>query len=98
MPIGIFFVPYVPVRLSRACCGIFYAVLIGGSDYLCELEKLRSVILLLIADSLFNSLFYGDGRSFALYHGKWYAIDEKDDIRSGIVLTVAVWTLNSSVT
>ena len=86
---GVFFFPGAPEFFGCAGCSIFYKIFIRCQNDLRVLKELWDVLILLISDHLFYSLFYRNQGSLALDHRKRDSVDKQDDVGTNIVLLVS---------
>ena len=84
--------PYAPKVLSCATGCIFDGIFVGRNHNLRKFEKLRNIILALIANHLFDRLIDIHRGSFALDHRKRNSVDKQNDVGTCILLLVQTVT------
>ena len=88
LPIRILLMPNTPKVFTGSTGCIFDCVFIGCHDDLRKLKQLRNIVLALIADHLFNRLFFADCRRFALDNAKGNAVYKQHNVGASIFLLV----------
>ena len=91
LPLDILFMPSAIKLLPGSGGSVFYRLRVHGDDELGELEQLRNVIRLPVADILFYALLHVHAGLFALNHDHGNPINQYDDVRSGEFAVVPLY-------
>ena len=83
LPLDILFMPSAIKLLPGSSGSVFYCLRVHCDDKLGELEQLRNVIRLPVADILFYAFLHVHAGLFALDHDHGNAIDQYDNVRAG---------------